>query len=233
MSKQKEQQKQEVKHIKRTDHVKSYTAESIQVLKGLEGVRKRPAMYIGSTGKEGLHHLIFEVVDNSIDETLAGYCDNIIVTIHKDDTVSVEDNGRGIPVEKHKETGKSALETVMTMLHAGGKFDKKVYMISGGLHGVGISVVNALSEWLVVRVKRDGNVYEQRYQKGRVITKLKIVGKATTTGTTITFKPDPSIFNTTNFNFGIIETKLRELSFLNPGVRINLIDERTNKKTIV
>ena len=211
---------------------RSYTAESIQVLKGLEGVRKRPAMYIGSTGKEGLHHLVFEVVDNSIDEALAGYCNTIIVIIHKDGTVSVEDNGRGIPVEKHKETGKSALETVMTMLHAGGKFDKKVYMISGGLHGVGVSVVNALSEWLTVRIKRDGVIYEQKYKRGEPITKLQTVGKTTTTGTTIIFKPDSLIFSTTNFNFGTIETKLRELSFLNPGVKITLIDERINKKLV-
>jgi DNA gyrase subunit B len=207
-----------------------YTAESIQVLKGLEGVRKRPAMYIGSTGKEGLHHLLWEVIDNSIDEALAGFCNKIIVILHKDGSVSVIDNGRGIPVEIHKDTGKSALETVMTMLHAGGKFEKKAYRISGGLHGVGVSVVNALSKKLIVRVKRDGKIWQQEYERGKPITEVKEVGKTQETGTEVRFWPDPEIFSTTKFDVETIKIKLQELAFLNPNLEIILKDEIKDEK---
>ncbi len=210
--------------------VKGYTAESIKVLKGLEAVRKRPAMYIGSTGKEGLHHLLWEVVDNSVDEALAGFCTRIKVIIHKDNSVSVIDNGRGIPVDIHKDTGKTALETVMTVLHAGGKFDHKVYAISGGLHGVGISVVNALSVKLIAKVKRDGKIYMQQYARGKVKTDVKVVGTTSEHGTEIRFWPDPEIFSTIKFDYEVIATRLKELSFLNPGLEIILIDERTGKK---
>jgi DNA gyrase subunit B len=207
-----------------------YTAEEIKVLDGLEGVRKRPAMYIGSTGKEGLHHLIYEVVDNSVDEALAGACTKIIVQLNKDGSVTVEDNGRGIPVEEHKQTKKSALETVMTMLHAGGKFDHKAYIISGGLHGVGVSVVNALSKELIVQVKRDGKVYEQKYKRGKPQGDLKVVGKSDSTGTTVTFYPDDEIFSTLQFDFSVVATRMRELAFLNPGLKIILKDEAKQKQ---
>jgi len=208
-----------------------YTAESIQVLKGLEGVRKRPAMYIGTTGKEGLHHLLWEVIDNSIDEALAGFCTRIIVILHKDGSASVIDNGRGIPVEIHKETGKSALETVMTMLHAGGKFEKKAYKVSGGLHGVGVSVVNALSKKLIVKVKRDGKIWEQEYERGKPVTKLKEIGKSQETGTEVRFWPDPEIFPSVKFDIETIKIKLQELAFLNPNLEIILKDEIKNEKT--
>ncbi len=207
-----------------------YTAEEIKVLDGLEGVRKRPAMYIGSTGKEGLHHLIYEVVDNSVDEALAGACTKIIVQINKDGSVTVEDDGRGIPVEEHKQTKKSALETVMTMLHAGGKFDHKAYVISGGLHGVGVSVVNALSKELIVQVKRDGKIYEQKYKRGKPQSDLKVVGKSDSTGTTVTFYPDEEIFSTLQFDFSVVTTRMRELAFLNPGLKIILKDEEKQKQ---
>ncbi|GIU68731.1 MAG: DNA gyrase subunit B [Candidatus Pacearchaeota archaeon] len=209
----------------------SYTASDIKVLEGLEGVRKRPAMYIGSTGKEGLHHLVYEVVDNSVDEALAGFCKKIVVSINKDGSITVEDDGRGIPVDIHPTLKIPAVEVALTRLHAGGKFDKKVYMISGGLHGVGVSVVNALSEKLVVEVKRDGSIYMQEYAQGKPISKLKVIGKTENTGTKITFWPDPEIFSVLNFDYNILETRFREIAFLTPGLKIILIDNIKNKKT--
>ena len=210
--------------------MEEYSAEQIEVLSDLEAVRKRPGMYIGGVGVRGLHHLLWEIIDNSIDEALAGYCNRIVVTLHKDGSASVEDNGRGIPVEVHSEFKKSALEIVMTKLHAGAKFSKKVYKVSGGLHGVGLSVVNALSEWLEVWVKRNGKVYYQRYERGKPVTEVKVVGEAKDTGTKIRFKPDPEIFEVTEFSYDIVAQRLRELAFLNKGVKLILIDERTGKK---
>lgn len=208
---------------------KKYTAESIKVLKGLEAVRKRPAMYIGSTGPEGLQHLVYEVVDNSIDEALEGFCNKIDVIIHVDCSVTVIDNGRGIPVGMHKKERKPAAEVVMTTLHAGGKFDTKTYQVSGGLHGVGVSVVNALSGKLDLEIKKQGGVYTQSYKKGKAITKLKKIGKTKKTGTKITFKPDDEIFESLEFNFDVLSQRLRELSFLNKGLKISIVDERTDK----
>jgi len=208
----------------------NYTGRDIRVLEGLEGVRLRPAMYIGSTGKEGLHHLVYEVVDNSVDEALAGTCDKIKVVIKKDGSVLVEDNGRGIPVDMNQQYKKTALELVMTKLHAGGKFEKKAYMISGGLHGVGVSVVNALSKYLKVTVKRDGKIYEQEYERGKPLGKVKIKGETNETGTTVVFIPDDQIFSTTNFDFETLATRLKEIAFLNAGLKIILQDERKGKK---
>ena len=206
-----------------------YTAEQIKVLDGLDGVRRRPSMYIGSTGKEGLHHLVYEVVDNSVDEALAGTCTLILVTVNKDGSVTVEDNGRGIPVEKHA-LGKSALEVVMTKLHAGGKFDHKAYLISGGLHGVGVSVVNALSREMTVQVRRDGKIYEQKYKRGKPATEVKVVGKSDKIGTTVTFVPDDEIFSVLQFDFSVLVNRMRELAFLNPGLKIILKDEIKQKE---
>ncbi|MGE5588830.1 MAG: DNA topoisomerase (ATP-hydrolyzing) subunit B [Clostridia bacterium] len=206
-----------------------YGAEQIQVLEGLEAVRKRPSMYIGSTGARGLHQLAYEVVDNSVDEALAGYCDAIDVTIKKDGSLRVADNGRGIPVDIHPKTGRPAVEVVLTMLHAGGKFGGGAYRVSGGLHGVGVSVVNALSEWLEVEVRSGGKVHRQRYQRGKPVTDLEVKGTADVTGTTITFLPDRKIFETTEFSFDTLSHRLRELAFLSRGVRITLADEREGK----
>ncbi|BAI60784.1 DNA gyrase subunit B [Methanocella paludicola SANAE] len=205
----------------------AYDASSIQVLEGLEAVRKRPSMYIGSTDYRGLHHLVYEVVDNSIDEALAGYCHNIEVTINKDGSVTVSDDGRGIPVEMHEKYKRPALEIVMTMLHAGGKFDNLTYKVSGGLHGVGVSVVNALSEWLRVEVRRNEKLWVQEYVRGKPKDEVHEIGTAIGTGTTTIFKPDPTIFETTEFKYEILVNRLRELAFLNKGVKITLMDARS------
>ena len=210
-------------------NTQGYSAENIKVLEGLEAVRKRPAMYIGDVGKRGLHHLVYEVVDNSIDEALAGHCTRIIVVFNQDGSVTVEDNGRGIPVDLHKEENRPAVEVVMTVLHAGGKFDKGSYKVSGGLHGVGVSVVNALSEWLWVEVKRDGSVHKQEYKLGDPTTDVKKIRPAKKTGTRVCFYPDSSIFKTTTFEYSIIAERLRELAYLNSGLEIQLKDERTEE----
>ncbi|MFO7914782.1 MAG: DNA topoisomerase (ATP-hydrolyzing) subunit B [Candidatus Krumholzibacteriales bacterium] len=212
---------------------KQYTAKGIKVLKGLDAVRKRPAMYIGSTDVHGLHHMVYEVMDNSIDEAMAGYCENILITISKDNVVTVEDDGRGIPVDIHPTQKKPAVEVVMTMLHAGGKFDHKSYKVSGGLHGVGVSVVNALSEWMEVEIWRDGKKYHQRYEKGKTRTPLKtepLKKDKKKSGTRVSFMADPAIFSTSHYSFDTLSQRFRELAYLNKGIKIGFVDERSGKK---
>ena len=219
------------------EETEDYTADNIKILKGLAAVRKRPAMYIGSTGPEGLHHLVYEVVDNSVDEALAGYCRNVEVTLNYDGSCTVVDDGRGIPTELHKgdAKGRTAAEIVLTELHAGGKFESEAYKVSGGLHGVGVSVVNALSEWLELEIKRDGKVYQQRYERGadgmvRPASALEVVGKTKSTGTKVIFKPDHQIFETTDLNYDVLSQRLRELAFLNRGLRISIAEEKTGRE---
>ena len=207
-----------------------YGASQIQVLEGLEPVRKRPGMYIGSTGPRGLHHLVYEIVDNSIDEALAGYCSDIYVSINEDGSILVRDNGRGIPVEVHPKTGKSTLETVLTVLHAGGKFGGGGYKVSGGLHGVGVSVVNALSEWLVAEVHKNGKVYKQTYEKGVPTSDITVIGDSDITGTIVQFKPDATIFDEVEYKYETLEHRLRELAFLNKGIKIVLEDKREDRE---
>ncbi len=209
---------------------KKYDATAIQVLEGMEAVRMRPAMYIGDTTNRGLHHLVFEVVDNSVDEALAGYCKHISVIVHENQSVSVIDDGRGIPVDIHAKEKKPAVEVALTTLHAGGKFDHRAYKVSGGLHGVGVSVVNALSEWLEVEIRRDDKVYHQRYERGKTVSKLTVIGKAKATGTKVTFKPDKQIFKTIDMSYDVLANRLRELAFLNKGLAIKLVDERAEKE---
>jgi DNA gyrase subunit B len=210
----------------------SYDSDKIQVLEGLESVRKNPGMYIGSTDSRGLHHLVYEVVDNAVDEALAGYCTAVKVILHKNGAASVSDNGRGIPVDIHEKYKKPGVELVLTTLYSGGKFDQQAYKVSGGLHGVGVSCVNALSKWLEVKVRRNSKEYHQRYERGKTVTDLKIIGKANDTGTTVTFLPDNDIFETTEFDYDIIATRLREMAFLNAGLQIEITDERTDKHEV-
>ena len=212
------------------DAENEYDASEIQVLEGLEAVRKRPGMYIGSTSTSGLHHLVYEIVDNAIDEALAGYCTDILVQINEGDTITVVDNGRGIPVDIQAQTGKPALEVVFTILHAGGKFGGGGYKVSGGLHGVGASVVNALSEWLEVQVHKDGKIYEMKFSRGHVTQPMTVVGETDRTGTTVTFKPDPEMFEDTEYNYDILHTRMREEAFLNAGLRIRTVDKRPGKE---
>ena len=216
------------------NHETHYDESQIQVLEGLEAVRRRPGMYIGSTDERGLHHLVYEIVDNAIDEALAGYCDTILVTLHKDGSVTVHDNGRGFPVGIHPKMGRPAVEVCLTILHAGGKFGGEGYKVSGGLHGVGASVVNALSSHLKVNVHQDGKIYQQEYERGQILYDLKVIGETDRTGTIITFTPDvktgavpeTGIFETGNFSFDTLKTRFREMAFLNKGIRITLVDER-------
>ncbi len=207
-----------------------YNADQIQVLEGLEPVRKRPGMYIGSTDINGLHHLVWEVIDNSIDEAMAGHCDNIIVVMNEDGSITVKDNGRGIPVEIHKATGRPAVETVLTKLHAGGKFGGDGYKVSGGLHGVGVSCVNALSADLTINVHRDGHIHSQSFKQGSPVKDLEVIGDSDTTGTEITFWPDPTIFETTVFEFNRIITRIRQQAYLTKGVTISLEEAATSRK---
>ena len=207
-----------------------YNASEIQVLEGLEAVRKRPGMYIGSTSASGLHHLVYEIVDNAIDEALAGYCTDITVTINEGDTITVTDNGRGIPVDIQAQTGRPALEVVFTVLHAGGKFGGGGYKVSGGLHGVGASVVNALSEWLTVQVHKDGKIYEMKFSRGNITQEMKIIGETDHTGTTVTFKPDPEMFDTLEYDYETLHTRMREQAFLNAGLRITISDARPGRQ---
>ena len=211
---------------------KDYTARNIQVLKGLEAVRKRPAMYVGDISIKGLHHLVYEIVDNSIDEAMAGYADEIKVIIEKDESITVSDNGRGIPVDIHKEENRPAVEVIMTVLHAGGKFDKNSYKVSGGLHGVGASVVNALSKWCAIEIYRDGKIYKQTYERGVVTSNLEVIGETKSTGTKIQFYADDEIFKTVHYKFDILANRLRELAFLNKNLKITLEDKRSNKSEI-
>ena len=216
--------------MENNEKLQHYNAEDIQVLEGLEAVRKRPGMYIGSTGSRGLHHLVYEIVDNSIDEALAGYCDTIKVSIHKDNSITVEDNGRGMPVDTHPKMGIPAVEVIHTVLHAGGKFGGGGYKVSGGLHGVGASVVNALSTHMEVEVRRNGKIYRQEYRYGKTVTPLEEIGNARKAGSKSTFWPDPEIFDEIEYDYRTLQSRLREMAFLNKGVKISLTDEREGKK---
>ncbi len=226
---------EETKEQTPAPETEEYGAEAIKILKGLSAVRVRPAMYIGSTGIDGLHHLVYEVVDNSVDEALAGHCTNIEVILHHDGSCTVIDNGRGIPTEPHPgdPEGRTAAEIALTELHAGGKFESKAYKISGGLHGVGVSVVNALSEWLEAEIKQNGLVYQQRFERGTTVSPLTVVGKTKGRGTKITFKPDAEIFEVTEFHYDVLAQRLRELAFLNRGLQINITDEKTGKSQVL
>ncbi len=224
------EERNELNELNTTQTNHEYGGSEIQVLKGLEAVRKRPGMYIGSTSESGLHHLVYEIVDNSIDEALAGYCTDITVTINPGNTITVTDNGRGIPVDIQPQTGRPALEVVFTILHAGGKFGGGGYKVSGGLHGVGASVVNALSEWLEVQVHKDGQIYEMKFSRGKITQSMKVVGRTDHTGTTVTFKPDPEMFDTLEYNYETLHTRMREEAFLNAGLRIQTVDLRPGQE---
>ena len=221
---------EEREEVYSVDKENEYDASEIQVLEGLEAVRKRPGMYIGSTSKSGLHHLVYEIVDNAIDEALAGYCDDITVQINEGDTITVIDNGRGIPVDIQAQTGRPALEVVFTVLHAGGTFGGGGYKVSGGLHGVGASVVNALSEWLVVEVHKDGKIHQMKFSRGHILEEMKITGTTDRTGTTVTFKPDPEMFEELVYDYDVLHTRMREQAFLNAGLRIRTIDNRPGRE---